>query len=345
MKKLIAAISVFMAVASMASALTLTKSSANSYNGIFINESGLAYSTTYALDLAAYDASRVSAQVFYSSASFAAGTFTDGTQSTGNLTMVSTVSLAGQTVTIGGITLTAAASTTTANTTFQVLNSLANTAANLATCINTNPYTSAMMTAQAVGAVVYATSTAVSSNYDLASSSIKITVSGANMTGGTGAYYSKSASTIQIASPGFQSGLPVLSSQGAAIGGLTDQTTYYVIPVDANTIQLATTPARAIAGQNLKITTQRAQLTANTYTLTPLPTGANNASAKWQYSNDGVTYWDIASIDTILVTSGTASTASDYWDFGAVDYRYLRFNVTGPAQGAIALKAVMTTKR
>lgn len=48
---------------------------------------------------------------------------------------------------------------------------------------------------------------------------------------------------------------------GTAIGGLTDEDRYYVIIVDDDTIQLATTPANAIAGTQINLTTQPASET------------------------------------------------------------------------------------
>ena len=72
--------------------------------------------------------------------------------------------------------------------------------------------------------------------------------------------------------------------------------------------------------------------------------GAYNASAKWQYSNDGTNYIDVPTVASIFVSSATSSTFAG-WDFGVYDYRYLRLNVTGPTQGGIALKAMMHVKR
>ena len=96
MKKLILSVLAAIAITPMAYALPLTKSGPNAYTGNLINESGLAYSTTVALDLSAYAANKVSVVVVYSSANFTASTFTDGTVSTGNITVVSTTALAGK---------------------------------------------------------------------------------------------------------------------------------------------------------------------------------------------------------------------------------------------------------
>ncbi len=339
MKKIITTLSVFLVATLAASAQTLSKTSPNSYAGYLANETGLAYSNTFALDMASYDAAKVSAVVNYASTTFASKTFTDGAQSTGSVTVVSTVALSGVTLNIGGITV-------TAGTSFPVVNSLSDTAANLAQAINASTCPlSSILSAEAIGSVVYTTSTYVGGNYSMATSnSNKLSVSGANMTGGKGAYYSAADDTIQIAAHGFTTALPVLYTEGAAIGGLTDQTTYYVIPVDSGNIKLAATSTGAVAGLAVNITTQRAQTSANTYILAPLDMGASNASAKWQYSNDGTNYLDVPDVASILVSSATSSTFAG-WDFGAYDYRYLRLNVTGPTQGGILLKAVMHVKK
>lgn len=339
MKKIITTLSLVLVAASMAAAQTLTKTSPNSYAGYLANETGLAYSNTFPLDLTQYDAAKVSAVVNYASTTFASKTFTDGAQSTGSVTIVSTVSMSGVKLTIGGVSV-------TAGTSFPIVDSLANTAANLAQAINASTCPlSTMLSAEAIGNVVYATSTLVGGNYAMSTSNAnKISVSGANMTGGKGAYYSAASDTIQIASHGFQLALPLLYTQGAAIGGLTDQTTYYAIPVDSGNIKLASTSTGAVAGSAVNITTQRAQTSANTYTLAPLAMGVNNASAKWQYSNDGTNYIDVPTVASIFVSSATSSTFAG-WDFGVYDYRYLRLNVTGPTQGGIALKAMMHVKR
>lgn len=65
------------------------------------------------------------------------------------------------------------------------------------------------------------------------------------------------ADTITITGHGWiESGAPVIYNEGAGntITNLTDGVTYYVIYVDANTIQLATSEANALAGSQIDIT-------------------------------------------------------------------------------------------
>ena len=47
----------------------------NSYSGYLVNEAGLTYNSTYTIDMAKYDGSRISAQVIYTSTTFSAVTF------------------------------------------------------------------------------------------------------------------------------------------------------------------------------------------------------------------------------------------------------------------------------
>ena len=64
------------------------------------------------------------------------------------------------------------------------------------------------------------------------------------------------ADTITITGHGWtESGAPVVYNEGAGntITGLTDGVTYYVIYVDANTIQLALSEANALAGTQIDI--------------------------------------------------------------------------------------------
>lgn len=334
MKKAILFIAMLSAIPAMAMSATLTKTGPIAYGGYLVNESGLAYSTSATLDVDSYGARKVSAVVSLTSTTFTSGTFTDGTQSTGSVTVASTTSLSGVTLKINRITLTAG--------TDYVVDVPTKTATNIAAAINANSFLAPIILAEASGSVVTSTSVAVGGNYTMAvSNAAKLTLSGANMTGGTGAYYSAASDTIRIASHGYTLGLPVLYTQGAAIGGLTDQTTYYVIPVDTNSIKLSATSTGAIAGLPVNITTQRAQLTANTYTLAPLEIDGN-ASYKWQESNDGTTYFDMGVSSVTVVSPYTLDVSTQ--DFSDVNFRYLRLNITAPTYGGIQIKAATHVK-
>jgi hypothetical protein len=333
MKRIISAVSLVMVMASMAMA-GMAKASPRSYNGTLANETGLAYSTTYTLDLAQYDADRVSAVVSYGTATFAASTFTDGSVSTGNITVVSTTALAGTILTINRISFIAGTDYAVALPT--------ETATNLAAAINGNTQTAAIISAQAIGSVVYATSTLVGGNFPLATSSAALlSISGANMTGGTGAYYSAATDIINVPSHGFTLGLPLLYSGTPAISGILTGTTYYALPIDSNNVYLSTTSALAISGSYINLTNQHANATAATYTLAPLAI-TGTPGIYWQESNDNVNYFSVNTSSVSISTTAVASYSN--WDFSDVNYRYLRLNVAGPTTGAIILKAVMNAK-
>lgn len=252
--------------------------------------------------------------------------------------------------------------------------STAATANNIATVINANSGLSPIVTSTAPAVcgltnpcgVVNVTSLGVgtATAYTLYSSSnAQITVSGPStvdatgrgssaLTGGANASWTISSKNITIAANPFYSknpaqspmtALPVLYSSGTiAIGGLTNQTTYYVIPVDANTLQLAITSTGAVAGLGITLTSSSTQTTAHTYTLAPLAI-SGTPSFKWQASDDGVSWNDVA-ISSVTVTSYTFGGASNAWDFGDWNWNYVRLNAIGPTTGGLNLLATLNGK-
>jgi hypothetical protein len=339
MKKLLTGILAVCAFTVCAYADYLTKTSIGSYVGLLANETGLTYSNTYVLDLSVYNAARVSAQVDYTSATFAASTFTDGSKSTGSVTVVSTTGLSGVILKINQIPIVAG--------TDYVIDVPTQTATNLAALINSMPDLSAFITAHADSSVVTSTSVSVGGNYPMTTSdATKLSVSHANMTGGVSAGYNAADDRIIIPAHGFPLGLAVAYSTGSAsgtIGGLTAGTVYYVIPVDVNTIRLSTTSARAIAGLYINLTGQNASTTAYTYTLTPSAI-SGTPGFYWQVSNDGVDYSSFISGSSETISGYTAPYATAFYDFSNVNYRYLRLNVAGPTTGGILLKATVNVK-
>lgn len=224
------------------------------------------------------------------------------------------------------------------------------TALSIAAAINANSITGTVISATNTAAVVFATSTAdgVLQNYSLTSSTVALAVSG--FTGGLNPAYSSGTATIAIASHGFTTALPVLfSTGGVSIAGLTNQTTYYVIVIDANDIQLASSSSNALAGTGITITSKDNTASKHTSTLAPLSWTQGPASALWQVSNDGVNWANYSTTafgvavgsNTFLAVNPSTTTVQD---FGSVDYNYIRYNVTGPTQGALVLKVILTAK-
>jgi hypothetical protein len=413
-------------------------SNESEYSGYLINTPGLTYNSTATIDLSQYAGSRVSAQIIFSTVTFSAATFSDGSESTDNITVVSyaglkaaqatnqitvtsTSSLFGAYITMNGTkykcgsdwnqkattALTAAsiaaaingvqgisASATgsvvyatstlagsaynaytlsssnvnitvasahftggadnavltigskalTQGTDWSAASSNAQTATNIASAIAA---AGLGLTASASGAVIYATSTinGLAYNYLMTSSTpTALTVSTSPMTGGTNPAFSVKGSLIALPANGFTLGLPVLyAANSASIGGLTDQTTYYVTSVGTNQIALSTTLARAVAGIPLTFTSTTSQTSAHAPTLTALPI-AGSPSITWQASNDGSNF--ATTLSTGPIAMSTTSSASDLLiDFGSFNFRYLRSSIVAPTAGAMLLQIPVNIKQ
>lgn len=186
--------------------------------------------------------------------------------------------------------------------------------------------------------VVFSTSSSVGvlTNYTITSSSpAALTLGHATYVGGLDSAWTINTGSIYIPSHGFTTALPVLYSTGAiAIGGLTNMTTYYAIVVDANDVELATTSARAQAGQYVTLTSSSVA-GPHTYTLAPL-NFSGTPSFKWQASNDCVNYVDVNISSVTFASPYTAN--STFWNFGVAGMQCLQLNVVGPSQGGMALQ-------
>jgi len=163
-----------------------------------------------------------------------------------------------------------------------------------------------------------------------------LTLTNSSLVGGSNASWVVNTPTITITGHGYPLGLGVLYSTGTiSITGLTNQTTYYVIPVDANNIKLASSKSNAVAGTAITL----ASLTANgqhTFTLAPLAV-TGSASWKWQESNDNANWADL-SVATVTFSSPFTS-ASTFWDFGSINPNYLRLNIVSPTSGCVNIRA------
>lgn len=106
-----------------------------------------------------------------------------------------------------------------------------------------------------------------------------------------------------------------LTSTGTLPAGLSTATDYYVIVVDANTIQLAESYDNAVAGTAIDITDAGTAAATNTFTATALA-----GTLKTQWSVDESTWVDI---DTEAFTD----TETDSWSQTTSPYPYLRIGV------------------
>lgn len=132
------------------------------------------------------------------------------------------------------------------------------------------------------------------------------------------------ADTITIASHGFFTGLKVALAGTNLPGGLS-ATDYWVIVVNANTIQLASSLLLALAGTPVDISSQGTTADAD---LTP---AALSQIVKLQMSIDGTNFEDISG-KTVTVSS----TGTKVWDLQFPCYKYVRVVVT-PTGGAMTL--------
>lgn len=131
------------------------------------------------------------------------------------------------------------------------------------------------------------------------------------------------------------------SSQSFSFGGLTNNTTYFVIPYLTGYIQLATTKANAISGTAVNITTSsfQDQPYAGTFTLTPVSAQLSNpATVVWQGSNDN-SNWCNLNVSSLTIVGATTTTSTG-WDFGYYTYKYIRAYLTAGQYGAFNFKAI-----
>lgn len=223
------------------------------------------------------------------------------------------------------------------------------TAASIGTALNTAFPGLITSTAPTGTSVVFSTGiiSLTSNNYSWTSStSAALSVSNTGLFGGSVASYVLNGTSLAITSHGYATGEALLLTTGTiSITNLTNQTTYFAIAVNANTIGLATTNAGALAGTAI-VLASTSTTGAHTFTLAPLAL-AGVMPFTWSVSNDGVTF----STPTVTATNvtipinylATPWSAIYGYDFGNINYRYLRLTVSGPSTaGSGGLNTVVT---
>lgn len=137
--------------------------------------------------------------------------------------------------------------------------------------------------------------------------------------------------SLSIPSHGFPEGLKVrLTTTGTLPAGLALATDYFVIVVDANTIQLASSLALALAGTAVDITDQGSDGAVNTATGVAL----SGATVTFQCSNDGTNWSDIQAATSITIDGATMLVQPN------VSYRYFKV-VKALTAGVVDLKALV----
>lgn len=193
-----------------------------------------------------------------------------------------------------------------------------NTAAdNLAAAIDALSEVTAANPAAAVITVVAAAVGTAGNAYDTSVSGAGVTVQQATLTGGTDSDINDTDDEITIVGHGYETGDKVNFDKltGTVPTGLTDNTDYWIIAVDDDTIQLADSYAHAIAETALDIAGAAAG--GGTFTLTPTAIGG---TVTLYASNDGV-HWVAMTSPTPLTISANGSTL---WESVDVTARYVR---------------------
>lgn len=216
------------------------------------------------------------------------------------------------------------------------------TALSIAAAMNTA--LSSIVTSTNTAAVITSTSTSVGTlaNYTITSSTpAALTVLHPTYVGGQNSSYTINSPNLNISSHGYSTGVPLLLTGSSVPAPLSANTTYYVINVDANDIDLATSLANAKLGTFITFTSS-STTGPHTSTLTPLAI-AGTPGLQWQVSNDCANYTNYTTT-SLGVSVSSLTFASPYtagvttWDLGPVNYQCLQAAITGPTAGAISLQ-------
>lgn len=235
-----------------------------------------------------------------------------------------------------------------------VASTTANVATAIAAAINANTTLNTVFVAQAFGSLVTSTTSIVGANYVTAtstqaaltlspftSSSPVTGIATGSSFGGTAANYTINTPTITVTNHGLYTGNQLFFSTGSAVGlsPLVVGTTYFIIRLDANSFELATTSTGALAGTFITFTSSRTLATADSFTLNAIPL-TGTALFTLQASNDNVNYQSVTAGENGVTISPTSfatpyTASSTNWAVGTFPWRYLRLLYTGPTFGAV----------
>lgn len=324
------------------------------YSGTFVGTEGLATKTgqtaaaTYTRDMNT-TGDRVSFQITYSSypagSSATSKTFTDGTASSGTITVSSAsyVFNSTPTLSINGTSISYVPVATSSGTAKAISDAIvANSSLNTIIVSTWGGTTTGVV-------FTTSTTTGTTTNYTMSSSSqAALRVTTPNMVGGTNASFTLNSQVITIASNNFATGLQVLYSGTPAISGLTTGTTYFVSVVNPNnngvssTIKLASSLANAQSGTGIVLASSQTKTTTDTYTLAPLAFTNTTGGMQLQWSDDNVS-WTNATTGNygLAITSVTFVIAggTTLYDLGPTQHRYLRLSETAPTTGGVTYTA------
>ncbi len=232
-----------------ASAGALQPAGPGAYSGNLVNEAGLAYSNTFLLDMAQYNAREVSVQTIFSTVTYTSPTISDGRTSSGTVTVVDYTKLSSATATnqvtvttnsfgstlpnliVGNCSLTMGKDYSRGATRNA-------TATNLATAINAcNP----LIAASASANVIYTTATygSYANSYAFVSNNSSITVAAATMTGGQDNACLTINATSICAGANFTAATSSVTTASRIVTAINANTTLAAIVVASSTINNA----------------------------------------------------------------------------------------------------------
>lgn len=249
------------------------------------------------------------------------------------------------TLTINGVTLTEGIN-------FNANSSSSTMAINISTNINANTSLNATVTASttSLGVVTVKAIAIGPAPYSIQTSTPGGLIIGTGFPGGASGYIDVVGDSITLPSPhNFTTGLKVLVSttgSNSMPSGLISGTTYFAIKLNDYQYKLATSSTNAVAGTAVDITDIS---NGSTFGATPpaLSLAANNGFY-WEVSNDSTTWTTLTgvTVNGVSVSSVTYSAAGGTtWDFGTLNYHWMRVNYTGPTNGAISLNVRIFGKK
>lgn len=155
-------------------------------------------------------------------------------------------------------------------------------------------------------------------------------ITGSATTPGVAPALNLTSNQITIANHGFVTGLKVVASSTGTLPAPLTATNYYVIVVDANTIQLATSLVNALAGTAIDITNYGSNAATNTLT----PASLSGATITFEGSNDGDNWVALQSATSV------SSTGSTMYRDGTPNFRYFKV-VKALTAGGFSLSALL----
>lgn len=163
----------------------------------------------------------------------------------------------------------------------------------------------------------------------------------ANTTQGVNSIVDITADTLTLAAHGYTTGLKgqIAIDSGSLPTGLSGSTDYFVIVVDANTVQLAASLADALAGTAIDLEDQGTADKTLTFTPTSLAGGVIHVEG----SNDKATWFDVLDRAGNAATANMTTSSSTQWHFNDLGYHYIRVTATVTA-GQVTISGTIAQK-